>query len=324
MVWLVLVVGLALVTLGAELLVRGGTALAFRLGVPPLFIGLTVVGFGTSTPELSASIVATLRGSSEVSVGNVVGSNVFNLAVILALAAVVMPIRVRIAELHRELAVMTLVALAPLAAWMTGGVVPGWMGVALVALLVVYLADAIRRARRAGDADRARIEGELAQAEPVVPSGAGRSAWLSLALIAGGLGALIVGARLFVGSATSIAGAWGVPEVIIGLTIVAAGTSLPELATSVVAALRGSSDVAVGNVVGSNIFNVLGILGIAAIIGPQSVPRQVLVFDAPVMLAVSLAAWWMLRTGETLTRREGLVLLSIFGAYLATLIVLAR
>ncbi|TVQ61594.1 MAG: sodium:calcium antiporter [Phycisphaerales bacterium] len=324
MVWLVLVAGLALVTLGAELLVRGGTALAFRLGVPPLFIGLTVVGFGTSTPELSASVVATLDGSSEVSIGNVVGSNIFNIAVILAVAAIVMPIRVRIAELHRELVVMTLVALVPFAAWMTGGVVPGWMGGVLLGLLVVYLGDAIVRARRAGAEDRAQMAGELAQAEPVVAGGAGRSVWLSLALIVGGLGALILGGSLFVRSATSIAGAWGVPEVIIGLTIVAAGTSLPELATSVVAALRGSSDVAVGNVVGSNIFNVLGILGIAALVGPQSVPRQVLVFDAPVMLAVSLAAWWMLRTGETLTRREGLVLLGVFGAYLATLVVLAR
>ena len=321
MTTLVLVLGLVMVSVGAEILVRGATALAVRLGVPPLFIGLTVVGFGTSSPELAASVTATLGGAARVSIGNVLGSNIFNLAVILAVAALVSPIRVHIKELHRDLAVMTAAAFVPLAALATGGAVPGWMGAALIALLGVYVWRAAASARAARRSEQFVMEQELCRAGPTVPERGATPAWLSGVLVIAGLTMLVLGSRLFVRSAVEIAGSLGVSELVIGLTIVAAGTSLPELATSVVAALRGSPDVAVGNIVGSNIFNILGILGVAALVGPQTVPAAALAIDVPVLIAASAGVWWMLRTGETMIRPEGALLLAGYAVYLGVLIV---
>ncbi len=319
---LILLVSLVVVTVGAEALVRGASALALRARLSPLFVGLTIVGFGTSTPELGASVTATLAGSSDMSVGNVVGSNVFNIGVILGASALLRPIQVQLGAVRRDLIVALAAALALLLTPAFGGVVPRAGGIVLVSALAVYLTYAFRAARRAPRAETALADEELRDAlqvgggpEPLL--GAGKSA----ALVLFGLVCLVVGSRWFVGAALNIARAAGISELVIGLTVVSAGTSLPELVTSLVAARRGSADIAVGNVIGSNIFNVLGILGIAAILGPQSVGPSVLMLDVPVLIVATLALVPILRSGGRISRVEGGVLCAGYALYLAAQLV---
>lgn len=318
MTWLFLVLGLGMVTLGAEALVRGAVRLATRMGLSPLFIGMTIVGFGTSTPELGASLTASIKGVTDISVGNVVGSNIFNIAFILGLAAVLCPIRVAIREMRADMIVMLLVAFVPLAGALTG-TVDRWMGVLMLAGLAAFVLIGYRRARSAPKEEQILVDREI---ESVVHARKD-ALWLSVLLVVVGLALLVTGSVFFVDSARTIASSFGMSDLVIGLTIVAAGTSLPELATSVVAAYRKSPDIAVGNVVGSNIFNVLGILGISAVVTPQGVGRQVLLMDLPVMIALSALLWMLMRSGQRLTRGEGFVLLACYGAYLVMLLAFA-
>jgi cation:H+ antiporter len=318
MVWFTLLAGLVLVTFGAESLVRGAVRLATRLGLSPMFIGMTIVGFGTSTPELGASLTASARGVTDISVGNVVGSNIFNIAFILGITAALCPIRVVVREIRADMVVMLLAAFVPLAA-VAGGAVTGWMGGLMLLGLAAFVTLGYRRAKRAPADDQLLLERELGT---VMPPRAGR-AWLSVLLVALGLAMLVGGSVLFVDSARTIATGFGVSDLVIGLTIVAAGTSLPELATSVVAAYRKSPDIAVGNIVGSNIFNILGILGVSAIVEPQAVSRQSLVLDIPVMIGLSVLVWILMATGRRVSRAEGIVLLACYGGYLAVLLVWA-
>lgn len=330
--WLILIGALVVLTAGAEALVRGASAAALRLGVSPLFVGLTVVGFGTSSPELAASVAATLRGQLGISVGNVVGSNIFNIAVILGVTALVSPIVIGIDAVRRDLRIMIAAVVVPFAAAFLGHEVPQWLGGLMVLGLVAFLWSAYAAGRRAGAEEKARAAAELEASLGVHAPGEGGAApaakpplgerwWFCAVLVLGGLGALIGGAHYFVLSAVEIARGFGISELVIGLTIVAAGTSMPELVTSIVAAIRRSPDIAVGNIIGSNIFNILGILGVAAVIRPQTVSSQVLVLDLPVMLAACLALGPLLKSGGRISRIEGACLLAAYGVYLGVLLV---
>jgi cation:H+ antiporter len=242
---------------------------------------------------------------------------------VLGASALLRPIRVRLQELRRELLIAIAAAFVPLAALLSGGVLGVWQGVVLVSALVAYVTGALVRGRRATREARDLAAVELASAmvaRPVKRRGA--ELIVSGLLVLGGLVVLVVGSRWFVDLALAFAQRAGVSELVIGLTIVAAGTSLPELVTSLVAAARGSADIAVGNVIGSNIFNLLGILGVSAMIGPQQVGQDTLVWHAPVMLVGTLALLPLVRTGNVISRREGGALLACYAVYIALVLVL--
>lgn len=313
---LIIVVALGGVTLGAELLVRGASRLALRAGVSSLFVGLTIVGFGTSSPELGASLTATLRQSSDVALGNVVGSNIFNIGVILGLTALLQPIRVQLSAVRRDLLVATGAALVPWLALPFAGFIPRPAGLALVALLVAYLVGAYRQARRAAAAEVQLVEQEMRPAHRAARGAVIRD----VALVVAGLALLVLGSRGFVDAAIGIARQIGWSELVIGLTLVSAGTSLPELVTSLVAMRRGNTDIAVGNVIGSNIFNALGIVGVCATVAPQAVAWSLVIRDTPIMLAASLALLPIMRSGGRISRLEGGLLLGAYIAYVAYLI----
>jgi cation:H+ antiporter len=331
------VAGLVALVVGAELLVRGGARLAAALGISPLVIGLTVVAFGTSAPELAVSVASGLSGKPDLAVGNVVGSNIFNVLVILGLSALVAPLAVSGQLIRFDVPLMIGASVLLLLMGLDGAIGRA-DGAVLFAVLVAYVAFSIRQSRRENRAVREQYarqfgggdgRGRLAPADGWIPAFAGMTGRLGpaarlavqLALIAGGLVLLVVGSRWLVEGAISLARVMGVGEVLIGLTIVAAGTSLPELATSLVAALRGQRDIAVGNVVGSNLFNILGILGLASLVTPGGlrVAPGLLEFDIPVMIAVAVACLPIFFTGGEISRWEGALLLAYYAAYTAHL-----
>ena len=284
---------------GGEALVRGSVRIARRRAIAPLLIGLTVVGFGTSTPELLVSVDAALRGVPDIAIGNIVGSNIANILLIVGLSALVWPIRVLGGTLRRDTGVMMAAALVLIPVFWLGAI-GRLSGAVLVAGLIAYLVWAYLRPG-AGKAED--------DPSPMVPL------WQSALWVAVGLVALMLGARLLVDGAVSIARGYGVSEAFIGLTIVAVGTSLPELATSLIAALRRQSEIAIGNIVGSNIFNVFGILGVTAVIAPIPVAPRFLTFDLPVMIAVSLVLTGLLLTRQVIGRGVGVALLAGYAAY---------
>jgi cation:H+ antiporter len=289
--------GLAGLFFGGDWLVKGASGIAERFRVPPLVIGLTIVGFGTSTPELLVSLEAALTGAPGIAIGNVVGSNIANILLILGLSAAIGPLAVPFARLRRDLVWMTAAAVLCVPAFWSG-FVGRLEGGVLVAGILAYI---LVNLRQAGSAPLAEV--------PAPPFW--RSAFLALL----GLAAVLIGARLLVGSATEFARAIGVSEAAIGLTIVAVGTSLPELATSVVAALRGEREIALGNVIGSNTFNVLAILGITALVRPIPVEPRFLAVDVPVMLSVSAALVALLWLRSGLGRGAGAAFLAAYASY---------
>lgn len=301
-----LLAGLLLLTAGAEALVRGSSALARRLGLTPLVVGLTVVAFGTSAPELVVSLEAAVGGQGDLALGNVVGSNIFNVGVILGLTALLCPIAVSLPVIRFDTPVMIAVSLLGVGL-VALGTVPRAAGLGLLLLIVAYTVFNIREAKRQAQAEAAAGSAEA----PAMPSAIS----LDLLFIAGGLGLLVLGSHLLIASATAISRALNVSEAVIGLTVVAAGTSMPELATSVAAALRRQPDIAVGNVVGSNIFNILGILGASATVQPLSAPGIEL-RDAWVMLAFAVAVLPLFWTDRRVLRWEGVLLLAGYGGYL--------
>jgi cation:H+ antiporter len=304
------VAGLLALYLGADWLVRGASSLARSVGVSPLVVGLTVVAFGTSAPELVVSVIAALQDRADVAVGNVIGSNIVNIALILGLCAVVHPLKVDARLLVREIPVMVISALLFWALALSGSI-GRREGLVLIAGLVGYLLFM---------AGVARQEQQPAAADGSRPAAArrGRDALLILA----GLVGLGAGAQLLVESATAMARSLGLSELVIGLTIIALGTSLPELATSLLAALRREADIAVGNIVGSNIFNILSIAGIAAVVQPLPVSAEVLRLDLPIMVAVTLIIVPFVGSRLRLERWEGALL--VLGYLAFTVFVLMR
>jgi cation:H+ antiporter len=302
-----LILGLTTLTFGAEALVRGSASLAIRLGLTPIIIGLTIVAFGTSTPELVVSLGASLNNQADISIGNVVGSNIFNIGIILGLTALLCPVKVSLHVIKHDCPIMIAVSLLALFL-ITEGTISRLAGIVLFTALVAYTGFTIWLAKKEISAEIER------QFQDGVPSQS-KSLYIDLLFIVGGLLLLVAGSRLLVGSATDIARLMGISEAVIGLTIIAAGTSMPELATSIVAALRCQPDIAVGNVVGSNIFNILGILGAASIAKPLSA-TGITKLDLWVMVVFSIALLPLLYTDLKLQRWEGGLLLFGYGAYL--------
>jgi cation:H+ antiporter len=308
--------GLIVLTFGADLLVRGAVRIAERAGVSPLLVGLTIVGFGTSTPELVTSVQGALAGSAGIAVGNIVGSNIFNVAVILAIAAMVAPMAVPESALRRDgtLVVGTAILFAAVGWFWT---LDRAVGAGFIALLAAYLVYAYFAERNvAGSTAVGEKEAALAGADPALTPGSdGHSVLSSVLLVLLGLAMLIGGGRYFVTGSIDLARILGVSEAVIGLTIVAAGTSMPELVTSLLAAFRKQADVALGNVLGSNIYNILGIGGVTALISPTEMPAQIVTFDNLVMVGISVVLIAILYTGRQVSRGEGAMLFAAYCAY---------
>jgi len=310
--WLYVAGGLVGLFLGGEGLVRGAARLALRLGMTPLTVGLTVVACGTSSPELFVSLKAVLGGQPDIAVGNVVGSNIGNIGLILAICALASPLRVALQVLRVDMPVVVGVSLVAVA-MMADGVIARWEAALLAAGLVAYLGWVLRAARR--QPVPKAVEAEFDEAAP-------RPGWgvvADLAFIGGGLVLLVLGARYMVEGASDIARTFGLSEAVIGLTMVSVGTSLPELAASLVASLRGKGDIAVGNIVGSSLFNLLGILGVTGLVRPLVV-SGVGGVDLAVMIGFSVVLLPLMRSGFVVRRWEGVVLLAGYLGYLAWLL----
>ncbi len=315
MTGLLLLAGLALLTAGAHSLVQGSVRLAQAAGVSALVVGLTVVSWGTSAPELAVNIKAAYADQPDLAVGNIVGSNIFNVLFILGLCAAILPLRVHRQLVRMDVPIMLAVSVLGLLLSLDGRLSRG-DGVLMLVGMAAYTLLQVRMGRKeAKPAEPPPGESEAVPSRPRFP-------WRGVAEVVLGLGLLVVGARWFVDACITSARALGVSELVIGLTVVAAGTSMPEVATSVVATIKGQRDIAVGNVVGSNIFNILGILGFTALLAPLGVPvaPPALSFDMPVMIAVALACLPIFFSGHTINRWEGLLFLSYYAAYTAYLI----
>ncbi|MBL9154676.1 MAG: calcium/sodium antiporter [Verrucomicrobiales bacterium] len=307
---LFVLLSLVLLIAGAEGLVRGSASIALKLGLTPLMVGLTVVAFGTSSPELVVSIKASLAGQGDISVGNVVGSNIFNIAVILGLTALICPVAVQWQLIKIDAPIMVGVSLLMLLL-LGDGALSRAEGSLLFAGIVSYTILNVYLARRT---TTPAVEAEFEEGVPKPTS----HWWADLLFIAGGLALLVFGSDLLVEHAVSLARSLGVSEAVIGLTIIAAGTSMPELATSIVAALRKEPDIAIGNVIGSNIFNILSILGLCSLVAPiQS--SGIRPFDYWAMIGCAVLLLPMLWTGRKIVRIEGAILLAAYGAYLYVL-----
>jgi cation:H+ antiporter len=322
-------VGFVLLVIGGELLVRGAVRAAQCLGVSPLMIGIVLVGFGTSAPEMAISVYAAMQGSPGIAVGNFVGSSIANILLILGLSAMIMPVAVESRALSRDGIVVLLSALV----FAIGSLF--WpldrpVGVIFLLWLISYLIYAWRQEKVATPDDFTSAHQRAAAHEQLLRMSigarlmagvrAGMPIGIAILLAAGGLALLILGGRLLVDGAVEVARAYQVGEDVIGLTIIAVGTSMPELVTSLVAALRSQPAVAVGNILGSNIYNVLGVGGITAVLSPTVVPERIAVFDNFVMVAAALALVLIARTGMRITRLEGTVLFVAYGAYLYSLL----
>lgn len=316
---MLLVAGLVLLIIGAEALVRGASRMAASIGISPLVIGLTVVAFGTSSPELAVSVQSAYAGQANIALGNVVGSNIFNVLFILGISAAITPLVVAQQLVRLDVPIMIGVSLLVyLLGW--NGAISRLEGGLLFAGMIAYTVFSIRQSRK----ETQQVQDEYA-AEFSGATGGARQTLLNLTLIVAGLGLLILGARWLVDSAVSLAQAMGLSELIIGLTIIAAGTSMPEVATSIVAAVRGERDIAVGNVVGSNIFNLLAVLGLTSLVAPDGmpVPAPALALDLPVMIAVAFACLPIFFTGFRVARWEGWLFLAYYALYVLYLILVA-
>lgn len=315
--------GLLALIAGATLLVRGASRLALSFGISPLVVGLTVVAFGTSAPEMAVSVGAVLDGRVDIAIGNVVGSNVFNVLFILGASALIAPLVVDIQLIRQEVPIMIGASLLLLLLGLDG--VIAWFDAALLfGLMLAYTTFLVVQSRRETQAAKDEYTEALA---PAAAATWDRSPLVQLGLVLAGLGALVLGSQWLVEAAVNFARALGISDVVIGLTIVAAGTSLPEVATSLTAAIKGERDIAVGNVVGSNTFNILGCVGLSGLAAGSTglaVPPSLLAFDFWVMLAVALACIPVFLTGREIARWEGAVFVLYYAAYVAYLILAAQ
>lgn len=312
--WMTMTVGLAMLAGGGDVLVRGAAGVARRLGVSPLLIGLTVVGFGTSTPELVTSLKAAFAGSPGIAVGNVVGSNIANALLILGVTALIAPLAVDQRAFRRDAVALTLATGALVWAVLQGRLTHQ-MGVVAVALLAIYLVVVWMTEHL-----RTGVEGRRIEATADTRSTSASSLWMAVILAVGGIAMTVWGADLLVGGAVIMARQLGVSDTLVGLTIVAVGTSLPELVTSLIAALKKQGEVALGNVIGSNLYNILGILGVTAAIKPIDVPPVIARLDIWVLVLATAAMIVFARRRGKITRGEGLLLLLGYAAYIGWLI----
>ena len=315
--------GLLLLVIGANTLVRGASKLALSFGISPLVVGLTIVALGTSAPEVAVSVGAVLDGKTDIAIGNVVGSSIFNVLFILGISALIAPLVVNVQLIRQEVPIMLGASLLLLALTLDGNL-SFLDGGFLFALLLVYTVFLVVQSRRETQAAKDEY------AEAIQPGGVGAwdSHWAAqIGLIATGLVALVYGSDYLVQASVSFAKSMGVSDLIIGLTIVAAGTSMPEVATSLTAAIKGERDIAVGNVVGSNTFNILGCLGVSGLVSGDlglAMAPSLMAFDIWVMLAVALACLPVFMTGREIARWEGGVFLGYYFAYVAYLILAAQ
>ncbi len=315
-------IGIGLLILGAELLVRGASRLAAAFGISPLVIGLTVVAYGTSSPESAVSVQSALAGQADLALGNVVGSNIFNVLFILGISAVIVPLAV--AKQLIKFDVPLMIGVSFLTAFFAyDGAITRGEGAVLFLGMIAYTIFVIRQSRKENAAVQAEFEKEFGQ-EKIQPA-SGIARLLQIGYVIAGLGLLVLGARWLVDGAVALAQSMGVSELVIGLTIVAAGTSLPEVATTIIASIRGERDIAVGNVIGSNLFNILSVLGLTALVAPHgiNVAPAALRFDIPVMLAVAVACFPIFFTGNRVSRRKGALFLGYYIAYTLYLILAA-
>ncbi|MGF1614079.1 MAG: calcium/sodium antiporter [Gammaproteobacteria bacterium] len=313
------VVGIGLLVLGAEWLVRGSSQLAVVVGISPLVIGLTVVAFGTSAPELAVSVRAAWAGNSDIAFGNVVGSNICNVLLLLGLSALIAPLVVAQQLIRLDVPIMIGASLL-LYGLAFDGLIGRWDGLLLFGGILAYTAFAVVKGRQE---QQVAVRDEYDQAFGVTPRPTGgRAVMRNLAMVLVGLGMLVMGARWLVDAAVAVAHWLGVSELIIGLSIVAVGTSLPEIATSIIATLRGERDIAVGNVVGSNLFNILCVLGLASLVSPAgvAVAAEALRFDLLVMIGAAIACLPIFFTGNRIARWEGALFFGYYLAYLTYLI----
>ncbi|MFN4157643.1 MAG: calcium/sodium antiporter [Gemmobacter sp.] len=309
LLWVLL--GLVLLVFAGDALVKGAVNLALRMGIPALLVGLTIVAFGTSAPELLVSVQAVLKDQDGIALGNVVGSNVANILLVLGVPALISTIHTSQHDTRRSYVTMLAATMLFIGLAMTGTLTRIHAAI-LLAGLGLMLWDSYRQgqAHRAADTGEDELEG----ADPAMPG------WKITAFLVGGLIGLPIGADLLVDASVNIARTFGISETIIGLTLVAIGTSLPELATSVMAAFRGKADVAIGNVIGSNIFNLLGIMGVAGMVGHLTIPPELLRLDLWVMLGVSILLAPFILMGRDITRGVGVGLTTIYAAYLWVLV----
>lgn len=315
MTLLLLVVGLVLLTFGADVLVKGASSLAGSLGISPLIIGLTVVAFGTSAPELSVSVSSALKGSAEIAVGNVVGSNICNVLLILGLSAMAASLVVQKQLVRFDIPIMIYGSLLVLL-MSIDGIISRIDGLLLFSGIVAYTVFLIKEARRQGVTV---VEGadDIAPPQPL---------WKNIILLVVGLVMLVLGSQWLVDGAVEIAKYFGLSELVIGLTIVAVGTSLPELATSVMASLKGERDIAVGNILGSNIFNIGVVLGLSGMVAPDGLPvaQSSLVVDIPVMILVAFACLPVFLANYTVTRSDGVAFLVCYVVYVLYVVLAAQ
>jgi cation:H+ antiporter len=307
------IAGLVLLVFGADVLVKGAAGLARRFGVSPLVVGLTVVAFGTSAPELAVSVQSALAGKADIAVGNVVGSNIANVLLILGLSATITALTVAQQLVRLDVPLMIGASLLVLLLALDNAI-SLLDGLLLFGGAVAYTVFSIRKSR----AETAAVRDEYAAEF----GGPAEGAWPNIGRVVAGLVLLVLGSRWLVDGAVALAQAFGISDLVVGLTVVAVGTSLPEIATSVMASLKGERDIAVGNVVGSNIFNLLVVLGLGAMVAPGGIPVSdtALAFDIPVMIAVAVACLPIFFTGHLINRWEGLLFLGYYVAYTTYLI----
>ena len=322
MTFVYLIAGLVLLVAGAEVLVRGAAKLAAQFGIPPLIIGLTVVAFGTSAPETAVSVQAALNGSGDIAIGNVLGSNIANVLLILGVTSLVAPLVVSRQLIRLDVPIMIGASLVTYAlAW--DGSLSRLDGTLLFSAVIAYTAFLIISSRRATAA--ATADDEFAKEFGLDETPKPYASLINAGLVVAGLVLLVTGSNFLVEGAVSLARALGLSELVIGLTVIAIGTSLPELATSILAAIRGERDIAVGNIVGSNIFNLLCVLGLASLVSPNAigVAANALAFDFPVMIAVALACLPIFFTGYAINRWEGLLFVAYYVAYTVYLVLIS-
>jgi cation:H+ antiporter len=318
MAWLWIIGGLVALTFGADILIKGASNIAARFGISAIVIGLTIVAFGTSAPEMAVSVKGALGGQADIAVGNVLGSNLFNILFILGLSALIAPLLVHKQVIRVELPIMIAAAVFTYF-FSLDGTLDRFEGLAAFGLLIVYI---LFQLRNSVDQSKSQSEENLEAEKELKESLKGSRQWHDWARIAVGLALLVFGADKFVEGAVEIARGFGVSELVIGLTIVAAGTSLPEVATSVIAAVKKQTDIAVGNVIGSNIFNSLGVLGLAGSVSPKpvSISAQAVSFDFPLSIAASLLCFPLFLRGFRIGRTEGFGFFAIYIGYVTYLV----